>query len=356
MIVLADATLPGLAELFAQSFNLRTYRSEEELKAFLHDSDVLICRSTLNVNQDLLKNSSVRYVATASSGIDHLDTNYLATQGIQWFDAKGSNAHAVADYVVASIAYLQQAHLLQDSRAGIIGFGEVGSRVYSRLLALGFEVLCVDPFKVSQNKGFTFHELHALESCSLLTIHANLHHASPYPSYNLIDEAFLHSLANNTVMINASRGGIVNEQALLNSQKSLIYCTDVFLNEPDINPQIINYATLCTPHIAGHSLEAKQNAVIYLSQQLHETLGLDFTFVPSDSKQPLPCTPNSTWGDCVLNLYNPMNETIALKQAVNKKEAFISLRKAHHFRHDFNQYDKPHLNPTLKKILGSPNT
>ncbi|WP_133129574.1 4-phosphoerythronate dehydrogenase [Legionella yabuuchiae] len=352
MNVLADASLPRLDELFAQSFHLRTYDSEQELNALINECDVLICRSTLKVNHDLLHHSPVQYVGTASSGIDHLDTNYLAERGIRWFDAKGANAHAVADYVVSSIAYLQKRYLLHDVKAGVIGFGEVGSRVYARLQALGFEVLCVDPIKATRNKALTFHELQALKSCSLITIHPNFHTNPPYPSNNLINAEFINSLQANTVIINASRGGIVNEQALLNSKNPVIYCTDVFEHEPEINPQVVDYATLCTPHIAGHSLEAKQNAVIRLSQQLHTALGLDFDVVSLEDKKPLPCQADTTWQDCVLTLYNPIHETNALKQATNKKEAFLSLRKAHQCRHDFKGYINPHVSSTLNNILG----
>jgi erythronate-4-phosphate dehydrogenase len=140
------------------------------------------------------------------------------------------------------------------------------------------------------------------------------------------------------VIINASRGGIVNEDELLNTKKNLVYCTDVYLNEPDINKNIINYATLCTPHIAGHSIEAKHNAVLQISQKLRCEFNFDTIDKPQSVMPSSQIAPNEDWQSYVLSLYNPKYETIKMKNAPDKKMAFKSLRKLHNFRHDFSAF------------------
>ncbi|MDX2346584.1 MAG: 4-phosphoerythronate dehydrogenase, partial [Legionella sp.] len=337
MKILADASLPHLNDLFSVPFRLTRYANQETLENALPSHDILLCRSTLKITSNLLKNSHIQCVATASSGIDHIDSNYLNTQNIKLFDAKGCNASAVADYVLASLAYLKALDPADKPRGvgvlskprgvgsvGVIGAGEVGSRVIKRLNALGFDVLAYDPFK----PNFKSCSFQALKNCDILCIHANLHDIQPYPTKNSLDAKFLNQLKPNTIIINAARGGIVDEKALLNNNKNIIYCTDVYQNEPEINPYIIQYATLCTPHIAGHSIEAKYNAVLHLSQKLHQYFGFKVP-TPKQNKSLKHANTHQTWEALALSLYSPILETQQLKQATHTKTAFLALRRAH---------------------------
>ncbi len=265
-------------------------------------------------------------------------------------DAKGANAIAVADYVIATLAFLQKYKGFSGSKAGVIGVGEVGSRVVSRLKAAGMTLLCNDPFIT--DLGFANNSLEELVECDLITIHANLHDSPLYPSKDLLNEGLLKQLKPGTVIINAARGGIVNEEALL-KQKSLIYCTDVYNNEPNINKEIIKLATLCTPHIAGHSIEAKYRAVAILSEILHARLNLKppARQLPAVTiEMPLPLT--SAWHDLVLALYNPGNETALLKTSHSLELRFQTLRKAHQNRHDFCNYPVQITDRKVRQILG----
>jgi erythronate-4-phosphate dehydrogenase len=340
MKILADATLPHLDELFSTSFQLIRYHTQDELVTHLPDSDLLLCRSTLKVNAHLLMHSTIQCVATASSGVDHIDADYLAKRGIQQLDAKGCNAEAVTDYVQSTVTWLKANHLIQGYSAGIIGAGEVGRCVAQRLRAMNFDVIQYDPLKAHLDPHFQSCTLAALTACNLLSIHANLHDTQPFPSRDLLNPSFLSQLQPHSILINAARGGIVNEDALLHSKQPLTYCTDVYLNEPHVDPRIIDYATLCTPHIAGHSIEAKLRAVEQISRALHLQHHLSppkFSLLsqPNDpcasSFQPL--TP-----DQILHCYNPCIETVAFKAAPNKDAAFLNLRQAHTHRHDFSRY------------------
>lgn len=332
--ILADERLPHLHQLFPKPFSITTYKTNSELKSLISSYDILICRSTSRIDALLLANSPIQCVATASSGTCHIDLDYLNSKQISLFDAKGCNAPAVADYVTATLAWLEKNIKIQGKQAGVIGVGEVGTRVMGRLQSAGYDVICYDPYKNQ-------HNFQALSDCDILCIHPNLHQLPPYPSLNLLNSAFLSSLKPNVVLINASRGGIVNETDLLRVKKPIYYCTDVFLQEPNINPDIVKFATLCTPHIAGHSIEAKDNSMISLSVQLHTHFNLSS---PTELKQSSDLTPyfqsNTPWQEIVLDRYNPYTETQALKDAPNKASVFLTLRQTHIHRHDFAYYDQ----------------
>ncbi|KTC85681.1 NAD(P)-dependent oxidoreductase [Legionella drozanskii] len=352
MKIIADASLPGLHQAFPKPFELSLYNNANELPELLKNQQVLICRATLKVNEKLLKGHALSYVATASSGTDHIDSLYLKNNSIQLIDAKGSNAIAVADYVIATLAYLQRYKNFSGSKAGVVGVGEVGSRVVKRLTAAGMEVICYDPIKAEQDEEFKNSTLEELALCNLISIHANLHDEHPYPSSNLFNESLLKQLKPNTVIINASRGGIVDEEALLEQKKTLIYCTDVFSNEPKINSKIIELATLCTPHVAGHSIEAKYRAIEMISEKLHAYMQLEspqFNFYP---KAPSLSYEEKNWQDLALKLYNPLHETLQLKTAANLESAFLNLRKAHQNRYDFCCYALSMSNHKISKIFG----
>lgn len=340
MKLLADATLPLLEIAFPKPFELTLYNAPDQLPLLLKTHDALLCRSTLKINEELLKDRGLKShhllkcVATASSGIDHIDTDCLAKHNIQLFDAKGSNAHSVADYLMACIALLQQANKLSGMRVGVIGVGEVGSRVASRLNWAGFDVVVYDPLKAAPFISADFDELF---SCDLLCIHANLHDTPLFPSKNLLNAAFFARLKPQTVIINAARGGIVDEMALLNAPHPIIYCTDVYCNEPDINPSIVDYSFICTPHIAGHSIEAKQAAVIQVSQQLHRYFGLTPPLINPSGTFSLKGKEITNWQAYVLSSYNPLDDSLILKAALDKKQAFLTQRKSH-FRHDLNLF------------------
>lgn len=322
--LLADASLPILDACFPAPFTITRYFNTQEIPALLPGQDILLCRSTLRINSTLLEGHSLSYIATASSGIDHVDQVYLQQQAIQLLHAKGSNASSVADYVMACLAWLKLKHGLNPSTAAIIGYGATGSEVLQRLQTIGLEVIAYDPLK----SDFISCNWQQIFDCELVCVHANLHDSQPYPSRNLLHTDFFNRVKANTILINCSRGGIVDEQALLNLSKPLVYCTDVYQHEPNIDSNIVKLASLCTPHIAGHSIEAKQDAVKMLSQQLHAayqlTLPASVNFALKSSNLNL----SEDWAEKILNLYDPSIESQMLK-AKPDRATFIELRKAH---------------------------
>lgn len=335
MKLLADASLPDLTTCFPAPFVVSRYDTHADLQRLLPEQDVLLCRSTLRVDQALLQGSQLRCVATASSGTDHIDARYLAAQGIELFDARGSNAPSVADYVLSSLAHLRRRTDFHGNRAMVIGMGAVGSLVARRLRALGWAVSAHDPLRTD---GFQSDPLTNLAQYDLLCVHPDLHDKPPFPSRRLLNEALLTQLRPGAAIINAARGDIVDEDALLRLKPDIYYCVDVFRGEPDICADTIAFATLCTPHIAGHSLEAKTEAVRMASEKLHTYFQLPCPPRPAVPRLTPPTAPSQDWEDVVLAMYDPLAETQALKAASDKREAFLRLRTAHRVRHDFDCY------------------
>lgn len=337
--IIADASLPGLKKNFPPPFALTLYHSQEELIKQIASHEILLCRSTLKLKPNLFNVHSLRYVATASSGTDHLDKEWLEKHHISILDAKGCNAASVADYVLSCLAIATLQHRFKGRTAGVIGVGMVGTTVAARLNALGFDVRVYDPPKALKEQDFISCSLEELYSCNLICVHAELHHNAPYPSYHLINADFFAQLNPGCVIINASRGGIVQEEALLACKKKIIYCTDVYTNEPKISAELVRRACLATPHIAGHSLEGKFRAVALISEQLHRLYQLAPPHY-AEPKKPVKIDyhDNQPWENQILALYNPLFETKLLKEAKDLEITFQSLRKQHHQRHDFSEY------------------
>lgn len=332
--ILADASLPDLPQAFPAPFEVTCYTHAEEVPGLLKNKHILLARASLPVTAALIQDSQLHYVATASSGSDKVDSSALQKAGITLLDAKGCNAQAVADYVMATLAYLQTKGLCVGKTAGIIGLGAVGSLVNQQLQALHFITSLYDPPKALTDPAFAAISLEALQDCSVICIHASLHDTPPFPSRNLLDAKFLHALKPATVIINAARGELIDEQALLEYGHHLIYCTDVYTNEPSINPDIVRIASLCTPHIAGHSQEAKRRAVFMLSEKLHACYQLPLPHWPSEDTALNPLIQRFDWEKSVLNHYNPLIETLLLKDNTSQ-HTFLTTRTQHTRRREF---------------------
>lgn len=216
------------------------------------DADVLIVRTRTRINKELLAGSSVRLVVSATIGYDHIDTDWLRAAGISWTNCPGCNATSVAQYVSAAISAAGR-----DVRVvGIVGCGHVGSAVRDALLREGREVLVSDP-----PLG-----LHAdLSQADCITYHVPLTREGAFPTYHMADATFFSSLSRRPMIINAARGGVVDEQALLQAMdEGLVGAVviDTWEAEPTPNPQLLERAAIATPHIAGYSANGKANATL----------------------------------------------------------------------------------------------
>lgn len=263
-MIIVDANIPLLADLLSPYDDVRIVEGRHLRRDDIIDcnADALLVRSTTKVGRTLLDGTNVRFVATATAGTDHMDLAWLSAHSIATASAPGSNAAAVAEYVVASM--LEWSTTLEGRTIGIVGCGNVGRRVAVYARAIGMDVVVNDP--PLRDAGTSMPAPHMeldelLPIVDVLTIHAPLTIDVPYPTLGLIDNARLHMLRVEAMVVNAARGGIVDEAALLDdvlrTQRPLVL--DVFANEPAIDTALLPHAFVATPHVAGHTLNGKYN-------------------------------------------------------------------------------------------------
>jgi erythronate-4-phosphate dehydrogenase len=263
--IVADRNIPFISEAFAPLGDVLTLPSSELTAAAVRDADLLFVRSTVKVGPALLTGSRVRFVATATIGIDHLDTDWLAAQQIAWASAPGSNADSVMQWMAVAIATLAVRRNLDLSllRVGIVGVGNVGSRVEKLWRAFGVEPFLCDPPR-ARNEGATHFVAidDLLQWSDLVTLHVPLERHGDDATHHLVDERRLALLRPSAFLINASRGEVVDGAALeaaLYSGRIAGALLDVFEHEPSPVPSLVEACILATPHIAGHSLDGKAN-------------------------------------------------------------------------------------------------
>ena len=283
MKILGDSQILLFDELFSSLGETATYSGRELSEGQLIGVDALITRSTLNVDQALLANTDVKFVGTCTIGIDHLDTAFLDQQNITWANAPACNANAVVQYVLSAMAQLSPRWM--SATVGIIGCGNVGGRVYRRLTALGVNCQVYDPFLSARSSSEDSLDSSSLKLVSLeellqsdiITSHAPLTTTGDFPSYHLLGEKELEQLRPNTLLISAGRGAVINNQALikrLTDKKDIRVALDVWENEPDISAELLSLVDIATPHIAGHSLEGKEQGTVMVFEQLCQHLGV----------------------------------------------------------------------------------
>lgn len=244
--------------------------------ALLEDVDVLLVRSVTRVDASLAAAGKLHFVGTATAGIDHVDCAALAARNIHFASAPGSNAQSVVDYVCSAICHSGDTleRLLAGASVGIIGYGHVGRALYRRLQALGIKALAYDPW-LESDVFPELVELHQVLACEVVSVHAELTRQQPWPSYHLLGDDELNQLHPTALLINASRGELVDPTALLHvlaARPELQVVLDVWENEPHIDEQLRARCKLATPHIAGYSFDAKLRASHMLYRALCESL------------------------------------------------------------------------------------
>jgi erythronate-4-phosphate dehydrogenase len=264
--IAADSQIPEienrLGEFLDADYSFQHFDSNIVSPTDLKNIDALLVRSTLFVNQRLCEGTGICYVGSATAGINHLDIDYLDSQNITWSHAPGCNAFSVIHYVMAAIGELIKDDLFNAKQSiGIVGYGNIGRRLYNILKALNFEVYACDPF-------LSYSELVDLDSvleCDLITIHAPLSEKGKHPTSNLINESHIKKFLNK-ILINTSRGEIISEALVLQAH-DLIYICDVWINEPIPNLKLIDKSYIATPHIAGYSIEGKLNGATIIAEE-----------------------------------------------------------------------------------------
>ncbi len=279
MKIIADANIPHVAECFSSIGEVHTLSGRDIKNNIIADADILLVRSITPVFADLLKGSKVRFVATATIGFDHVDVDYLRRNSIGFASAPGSNANSAAEYVIAAILEIAQKHniTLEGKSIGVVGVGNVGSKVAKKCKALGMEVLLNDPPLYRQTDDPKYLPLQDLYNCDFLTFHTPLTFDGIDKTFHLADEDFFKSLKKGCIFINASRGAVTDSNALeesINTKRLKAIALDVWENEPNIDVKLLEKVDLGSPHIAGYSLDGKIAGLIMIYNSVCEYFGL----------------------------------------------------------------------------------
>ena len=283
--IVADANIPFAQTAFDSFGQVRMLLGQQIGPEELSGADVLLVRSVTRVDEALLHGSAVRFVGSATIGTDHVDRNYLQEHEITFAHAPGSNAQSVVEYVLAALLTVttEQDRAIENQTVGVVGCGHIGGRFAARLPHLGARVLCCDPplADVAEAAG----EVHGfvslgtvLAEADVVTLHTPLTRTGPYATHHLIGPRELRAMRADALLVNASRGTVVDNTALrgaLDTGQIGGAILDVWEGEPTPDPDLLRRTLLATPHVAGYSFDGKVRGTASLHSALANWLGID---------------------------------------------------------------------------------
>lgn len=280
MIIVADDNMPLVEQFFAPLGTIRRLAGRSMQAQDLVDADILLVRSITKVNPELLAQAhSLRFIGTATIGTDHLDIREIERRAIPWSNAAGCNAQSVVEYVLSCLFLEAERRQLplQQLRVGVVGVGQIGSRLVKALQALDVTVVQCDPPRAAIDSNFAHVELtELLTHVDIVSLHVPLIRQGEHATLHLIDRDLLAVLPKELAIINACRGEVIDNQALLNEQRaglSRALYLDVWEAEPEPLRELVPYCQIATAHIAGHSIEGKARGTEMLYQAVCSLLG-----------------------------------------------------------------------------------
>lgn len=286
-MIVVDENIPYGREAFETLGAVRTMPGRAITRSELMGAEVLCVRSVTKVDAALLEGTGVRCVVTATIGYDHVDLKYLESKKIAFASAPGSNANSVSEYITAALLVLagRLDKSLKGMTLGVVGVGNVGSRVVRKAEALGMTVLRNDPPLARQTGDPKYRPLsEVLSKADVVTVHVPLSKTGPDATYHLIDAGFLARLKPGAILLNSSRGSVHDSGALLDCARSgrlAGLVLDVFEGEPSISPEILSAASLGTPHIAGYSFDGKVAGTVMIYEAVCRHLGATPSWDPT---------------------------------------------------------------------------
>ena len=333
MRVVVDSHIPHIQGLIEPFAKVEYLEPVDITASTVHKADALIVRTRTRCNAALLDGSRVKFIGSATIGTDHIDLDYCSSHGITVRNAPGCNAPAVAQWVFCAIAaWMRHRNITAPDglTLGIVGVGHIGSIVARWGRQLGLNVLLNDPPRENRDGSFDdiFSPLDELQrQCDIITFHTPLTRDGQWPTWHLCDERFLEGLTRCRLILDAARGPIADNAALLQWHGDI--GLDCWENEPDISPALLDKAIVATPHIAGYSAEGKQRGTAMMLAALNEHYGWDI---------PVPTIGSPATGAAQVTLegvaasYDIMADTARLKA---EPTAFESLRNNYRHRREF---------------------
>ena len=349
MRIVADENIPLLDEFFAGFGAISRHPGRAIDRAALGDAEVLLVRSVTRVDRALLEGSAVRFVGTCTIGTDHLDLDYFKEAGIAWSSAPGCNARGVVDYVLGALLALaeQTGKPLAERCYGVIGAGQVGGRLVKVLRGLGWDVRVCDPPRQAAEGGDFVDLASILRDCDVISLHTPL----DVSTRHLIGASELQQLRPGSWLINASRGSVVDNQALLGhlrARADLQVALDVWEGEPQADPELAALCQIATPHIAGYSLDGKLRGTAQIYQaycaanDLTEQVQLSDLLPPAwlaELSLHADATPEWALVTLCRAVYDPRRDDADFRRSLvgtaeQRKAAFDALRKHYPYRRE----------------------
>lgn len=367
MKIICDENISFAEAAFKQFGTVELLHGRKINNAALKNTDALIVRSITQVDEALLDNTNVKFVGTATIGTDHVDINYLNKKNIKFADAAGCNSDAVAEYFFTALfrILVQKDISLKNKSIGVIGVGNIGSRVVKLAKAVGLEIIMNDPPLQRKTSSKNYTSLEEALQADIITFHVPLTLAGKDKTIHLLDEKKIKSMKDGSILINASRGPVVDNTALssLIDKKKLNVVLDVWEHEPQVDINLLNQTLIATPHIAGYSLEGKVNGTYLIYKNFCSFLGETPTWhptlaIPEDSviaakenhsiEQALDLIFSKVYSihrdDKKMRYLNELDE--------RKRQSYFDLmRKEYPYRREFNNYSLKSLSNKLKQIL-----
>lgn len=337
MRLVIDDACYAYDEIFSQFGEIVAIPGRSIDQASVQDADVLIVRSRTKVNQVLLEGSKVKFVGSTVAGLDHVDQDYLAKNNITFFSAQGCNSMAVAEFVISAIINLADELDFDYTQKtlGIIGVGNVGSRLAAKAQLMGIKTLLNDPPRQVRENLPEFVDLDAALSADIVTFHTPLTFDGKHPSYQLLNENNFHNISDQTILFNAARGGVIVEDIWQKTQ-TMVNIIDCWENEPNINQNLQKTAYWATPHIAGHSVDAKFMGSFMVYKAL-----CDFTGHKQDESIVNLINPGvlevkkDNFKDTLNEIYDFKQDTLAIKNIGN----FEDYRRNYPIRYEWPHYN-----------------
>ncbi|MFZ1289962.1 MAG: 4-phosphoerythronate dehydrogenase PdxB [Melioribacteraceae bacterium] len=281
--IIADDKIPFLKGVFEPFTKIEYFPGSKISRENLIDADALIVRTRTKCNKDLLSGTRVKLISTATIGYDHIDTNYCKKNNIIWLNAPGCNSSSVMQYITSALLTIAKKEKFNSSEKtiGIVGAGNVGSKIKNVAKYLGMKILLNDPPRERIEGSDNFCSIDEIKNeADIITFHIPLNNDGIDKTFHLADEEFFSQLKKKPIIINSSRGEVIKTSALKNAiknEKVRNVILDVWENEPNIDLELLEIVDIATPHIAGYSADGKANGTSVCVNAINEFFNLGMT-------------------------------------------------------------------------------
>ena len=360
MKIVADENIPQVYEAFSDLGEVELLPGREIARVHLLDCQCLLVRTVTQIDRRLLDDTAVEFVGTATVGTDHVDLIYLENNHIAFSNAAGCNAEGVSEYIISGLFALSEHKGFDpfDLKAGIIGCGNIGSRLLQKLQALGIETLINDPpLEEAGTLDYQFVDFDTiLSKCNFISLHVPLTREGDHPTFHLFNQERLQQLNRNCILVNAARGSVVDNDALLDlleRRSDLTVFLDTWENEPDISRALLQQVDLATPHVAGYSVEGRLRATQMILDAACEHFSHTSNWQMGDylpdiiALEPLQSSNElEFWQQLFKHHHDIWQDHLSLTNSRNLSDAdfarhFESLRRVYEQRFEYDRYRLP---------------